>query len=119
MPLKRFFIDHLTITREGETTKETTATPGWIILEPARTSWKCDTDQATEGIRSTELLSLKQIIQVMNCVTGLSQNSNMLQLLKMKRTKRIIPQNIAQEDGTATFLRRRRSSGSYLSASPC
>jgi len=85
----------LTITREGETT----ATPGWILLEPERTRWKCDTDQATEGLRSTELLSLKQIIQVMNYVAGLSQNSNMLQLLKMKRTKRIIPQNIAQEDG--------------------
>ena len=36
----------------------------------------------------------------MNCVSGLSQNSNMLQLLKMKRTKKIIPQNIAQEDGS-------------------
>ena len=100
MPLKCFFIDRLTITREGETTKETTATPGWILLERGRTSWKCDTDQATEGLRSTELLSLKQIIQVMNCVSGLSQNSNMLQLLKMKRTKKIIPQNIAQEDGS-------------------
>lgn len=87
--------------RKKQPAKETTATPGWILLEPERTSWKCDTDQASEGLRSTELLSLKQIVQVMNCVTGLSPNSNMLQLLKMRRTKRIIPQNIAQEDGTA------------------
>ena len=86
--------------RNEEQAKETTATPGCILLEPEQTHGKYDTDQATEGLRSTELLSLQQILQVMNCVTGLSQNSNMLLLLKMKRTKRITPQNIAQEDGT-------------------
>ncbi|KAL9984788.1 hypothetical protein ACROYT_G007121 [Oculina patagonica] len=50
--------------------------------------------------RHPELLSLTQILKVMDCAMGLNQPSAMLLLLKMKRTKRIIPKQVAQEDGT-------------------
>lgn len=49
--------------------------------------------------RHPQLLSLTQILKVMDCVIGLTQPSAMLLLLKMKRTKRITPKQIAQEDG--------------------
>lgn len=49
--------------------------------------------------RHPELLSLTQILKVMDGAMGLNQPSAMLLLLKMKRTKRIIPKQVAQEDG--------------------
>ena len=44
-----------------------------------------------------ELMSIKQIFKVVDCVKPLTQPSDMLLLLKMKRTKRL---QIAQEDGS-------------------
>lgn len=60
-------------------------------------------DESNTGVspnRHPQLLSLTQILKVMDCVIGLTQPSAMLLLLKLKRTKRIIPKQIAQEDGT-------------------
>ena len=69
-------------------------------LQPTRKPWnRCFGDKRSL-IRHSHLLSLSQILKVMDCVIGLTQPSAMLLLLKMKRTKRIIPKQIAQEDGT-------------------
>ena len=50
--------------------------------------------------RHSQLLSLTQILKVMNCVIGLTQPNAMLLLLKMKRTGKIVPKHMALEDGT-------------------
>ena len=65
-------------------------------LEPKNQSSKL---KAPED-QSLKLLSATQIFQLTDDLMGLSQRSAMLLLLKMKRTKRIIPQQIAQEDNT-------------------
>ena len=69
-----------------------------ITLEPRKVSWRKCIDRSSS--HSSELLTLSEILEVMDCVTGLNQRTAMLLLLKMKRTKRIIPRNIAQEDDT-------------------
>ena len=64
---------------------------------------RCFDDKSSTGVsptRYSQLLSLTQILKVMDCVIGLTQPNAMLLLLKMKRTKRIVPKQIAQEDGT-------------------
>lgn len=61
---------------------------------------RCFDDKSGTGVSPThhpELLSMKQIFKVVDCVKPLPQPSDMLLLLKMKRTKGI---QIAQEDGS-------------------
>lgn len=69
-------------------------------LPTRKLSNRCFDDKSGAGVSPThhpELLSMKQIFKVVDCVKPLPQPSDMLLLLKMKRTKRI---QIAQEDGS-------------------
>lgn len=75
-----------------------------VPSQPTRKPWnRCFDDESSTGVSSNrhpQLLSLTQILKVMDCVIGLTEPSAMLLLLKLKRTKRITPKQIAQEDGT-------------------
>lgn len=91
-----FYSEHAKERRE-----ESRESPRWIVLAPRevpRKKCKDTSSTPTSVDHRPELLSLTQILQVIDCVMGLNQRSAMLLLLKMKRSKRIIPQQIAQED---------------------
>ena len=99
----------ITSDRNEGRTRECRTSPGWIVLEPRQEPRKKFIDEiATQASddQSLELLSLPQVFKVMDCL-GLNQRKAMLQLLKMKRTKRIIPvqeNNTTQESYSAVDL---------------
>lgn len=69
-------------------------------LPTRKLSNRCFDDKSGAGVSPAhhpELMSIKQIFKVVDCVKPLTQPSDMLLLLKMKRTKRL---QIAQEDGS-------------------
>lgn len=74
------------------------SSPQWVVSQTTEKFWNRRISPVSPT-RYQEFLSLTQILKVMDCAMGLNQPSAMLFLLKMKRTKRIIPKQIAQEDG--------------------